>query len=163
MNRRNFLAVSSSSVLLGAGGCVSDRRSLGSGEATGTDDGGDGTRGSDDDLADREDDEHACTREKWSVVLYNESDSAKTISVTILDNKDQNVFSDTVEIDSNTDQFTGVEPGVEVYYDQSYTFEAALSGGDTVSKETVVNCGKVYIFVAESGEVVIRDDSHRGD
>lgn len=156
MNRRNFLAACSSSALLGVGGCIDDAGSVDSGDATDDRDGG--TKDSDD-----EDDEHACTREAWNVVLYNESDDPEPVDITILDSEDRTVFSDTVEIAPDTDQFTGVKPGIEVYYDRSYTFEAALSGGNTVSKETVVNCGRVYIFVTESGDLGIRDDSHDGD
>ncbi|MDZ7731107.1 MAG: hypothetical protein U5K37_09575 [Natrialbaceae archaeon] len=85
------------------------------------------------------------------------------MTVTITDSEDQVVFSDTVELEADIDQFSGIELDTEVYYDQSYTFEASLPNGDGVSTETVVNCGNVYIGVTESGEVNIRADSHMGD
>lgn len=85
------------------------------------------------------------------------------MAVTITDAEDRTVFSDTIEVDPDTDQFTGIELDTEVYYDRSYTFEAELPGGEVISEETVVDCGNVYIFVTESGEVNIRDDSHEGD
>ena len=85
------------------------------------------------------------------------------MTVTITDSKEEILFSDTVEIEANTGQFSGVELDTEVYYDHSYTFEASLPDGDGVSTETVVNCGNVYIGVTESGDVNIRDDSHEGD
>jgi hypothetical protein len=138
MNRRTFLTAFVSSLAVSVAGCLSGE-------------------------PEEEDDEHACTREKWPVILYNESARRKTIAVTITDSEDQIVFSDTIEVDPDTDQFTGIELDTEVSYDQSYTFEADLSGGEVVSTETVVNCGNVYIFVTESGEVNIRDDSHEGD
>jgi hypothetical protein len=138
MNRRTLLTVFGSSLGLFGAGCLNRE-------------------------PEESDDEHACTREKWSVILYNESAKSKTMTVTITDFADQTVFADTIELDPKTDQFTGVELGTEVYYERSYTFEADLSEGEEASTETVVKCGNVYIFVTESGEVNIRDDSHVGD
>lgn len=137
MDRRTFLATAGSSLAASVAGCLTEQP--------------------------EEDDEHACTRETWSVVLYNESTKRKSITVTITDGEDQVVFSDTLEVDPDTDQSTGIELETEVYYGQSYIFEASLAEADVESKETVVSCGDVYIFVTESGEVIIRDDSHEGD
>ncbi|WP_226041310.1 hypothetical protein [Natrinema sp. DC36] len=108
-------------------------------------------------------DESECFREKWPVVLYNESAKTKSIEVTITDDENQIVFSDTIKVAPDTDTSTGVELDLEVSYDQSYTFEAGLPRRADAIKETVVNCGNVYIFVTGSGEVIIRDDDLKGD
>jgi hypothetical protein len=85
------------------------------------------------------------------------------MTVTITNAEDQVVFSDTIELDPDIDQFPGVKLDTEVFYDRSHLFEADISGGDGASTETVVNCENVYIGVTESGDVKIRDDSREGD
>lgn len=129
MSRRAFVAASGTTLTVPLVGCLSDEE-----EPTG---------------------EHSCP-EAWNVILYNEFEEARSVELTILDSEDQVVFSDTVDLDPNTDRSTGVELDVEVYYDQSYTFEAELSAGDAISNETSINCGDVYIFVTESSELDLR-------
>jgi len=138
MNRRTLLTMFSSSLVVSVGGCINREPQ-------------------------ETDDEHACTRETWAVIVYNESASEKSMTVTFTDAEDQVVFSDTIELEPNIGQFSGIELDAEVFYDRSYIFEANIPGGDGASTETVVNCGNVYIGVTESGDVKIRDDSHEGD
>lgn len=138
MNRRTLLTMFSSSLVVSVGGCMNREPQ-------------------------ETDDEHACTRETWAVIVYNESASEKSMTVTFTDAEDQVVFSDTIELEPNIGQFLGIELDAEVFYDRSYIFEANIPGGDGASTETVVNCGNVYIGVTESGDVKIRDDSHEGD
>lgn len=136
MNRRTLLTTSGSYLAISVAGCLTEEP---------------------------EEDEHACTRQRWAVILYNESPSERSMKVTITDAEDQIVLSDTFELNPGIDQFSGVELDTEVFYDQSYTFKADISESNGMLIETVVNCGNVYIGVTESGEVDIRDDSHEGD
>ena len=97
-------------------------------------------------------------RETWNVILYNESDEAKSATITIFDSEREPIFSDTVDIDPDTDRSTGIELGAGVDYERSYVFEVALSENESLSEETEINCGNVYIFVTESGELDLRAD-----
>lgn len=130
-SRRGLLAASGACLAVSIGGCLTDET--------------------------EPDADNSC-RETWNVVLYNESEDPTSIEVTIRDDDDRVAFSDTVEPEPGTDRFSGVELDVEVSYDRSYTFEAATPEGNELSEETVVNCGHVYIFVTESGELRLRDD-----
>ncbi|MEF8777198.1 MAG: hypothetical protein V5A43_11960, partial [Haloarculaceae archaeon] len=78
------------------------------------------------------------------------------MTITITDSEDLVVFSDTVVIEAEIDQFPGIKLDTEVYHDRSYKFEANIPNSDGVSTETVVDCGNVYIGVTESGDVNIR-------
>lgn len=131
MNRRSFLVTSSASLAVTLVGCLSHEE--------------------------EPDADHSCP-ETWNVILYNETDETKALTVTIRDSEDQVVFSDTVDIEPNTDRSTGVELDVEVAFEQSYTFEAELSEGDAISREATVNCGNVYIFTNESEELGLQAD-----
>ena len=83
--------------------------------------------------------------------------------VTVTDADGETVISETVEVPPGTDRSSGIELETTVSVDRSYTFEAAFPAGEGVSTETAVKCGNVFVFVTESGELGIRDDSHEGD
>lgn len=68
MNRRNFLAVSSSCAFFGVTGCVNDGRPVDSDEAT-------------------SENEYTCAREIWSVGLCNELDNSKSNNIKIPNNE----------------------------------------------------------------------------
>lgn len=138
MNRRRFLGTAGSALAASVAGCLTGE-------------------------PEPEDDEHGCFRERWDVVLYNESETRKSVTVTITDDAGDAVFADTVDVEPGTDRSTGTELDTQVSYAQSYTFEATLADGEDASTETVVNCGNVYISVTESGELEIRGDDHKGD
>lgn len=134
IRRRRFLTASGTAVAIALAGCLGEQPA------------GQGDQG-----------DHTCN-ERWNVVLYNKSDTKRSATVTIQDSEDDVLFSGTVDLDPNTGRSSGIELDEEVRFEQSYNFEAELSDGNSVSMETVLKCGNVYIYVNESGKLEIQDD-----
>lgn len=101
--------------------------------------------------------EYSCP-DPFPVRAYNELDEVRSITLTVRDDTDQVLLSETVELQANTAPYDGREVEVEIYDAQQYTFEVTAADADAISETFEAKCGPVFVFINETGELLIRDD-----
>lgn len=131
IHRREFLSVSATTLIVVFSGCT--------------------------DSGPEENSEYSCP-DPFPVKVYNEIEKTESIMLAIRDNSDEVLFSDTIELEANTDPHQGTDLDVEIYDTQQYTFEVTSPNNNTISKTFEAKCGPIFVFINDTGKLEIRDD-----
>lgn len=131
ISRRGFLTVSATTSVVVCSGCTSAEP--------------------------EENAEYSCP-DPFPVKVYNELEETRSITLTIRDESDDVLFSDTIDLQANTGPYEGAELDVEIYDARQYAFEVTAPTVSTVSETFEAKCGPVFVFINEAGELGIRDD-----
>lgn len=131
LRRRGFLAVSVTTLIAVSGGCTNS--------------------------GPEEVSEYSCP-DPFPVKVYNETAKTRSIAITIRDDSNEVLFSDSIELQADTGPYRGTDLDVEIHDAQRYTFEATSPNGTTISETFEAKCGPVFVFINETGELEVRDD-----